>query len=1662
MRQDPVEFRAQNEAPTKTLKSVIKITYETASIHITSHAGLSNVPGTVIQNVLQMHSAISQRIVPDEGRSEIGSMSFTVADVASAFTNAIRTKLDAGAGLRDRLVELWIGYDDDFENFQLFQTQEVRRARYENGVYSVECEDITRTLKKDVFEPKTTTLRESVSATATTIPVQSTTGFELVLHGTSWSDAPSSSVGYIKIDKEWVRYTGKTADTFTGCTRGVLNTRAVAHEVDAGALADRRPKVEEGIYLELPAVKLAYAILTGELYGNSASLPAHWHLGIDPSLIRTSDFTGIGTDLWDPASDSAGFVARFIGLKKTDAKRFLESELFMLLGCFSPVYSDGALGLRRMNQIIEDAAPVVTIDERNAVGWSSLAHEFGRMHNVLSIDWNWNGDAFTRRSAFVDAGSIAVHGRADPMELKFKGLSGARHTDSIISTRLDAFRDRFAAPPVTQSITLLYSLNRLEVGDVIRNALPNVRDFTQAGASISRAMEVQRASIDFSSGDVTVEVFGSTGRASVDPPTADESPLPDAFYTAQGVALSTVCTINDVGGVGVIQAGTYNLAGNASLTNAGAVYYYDGDLELASGATLTVNNNVQIRVKGFFTINGTINGVGRGQAGVASSGAALDLNPGLPGYVGNTRGMDGVRRLPLPGILRWVTAPAAQTLGKYPSAPLLSLEVDGNALIGLPADLRGTSGGGGGKASFDTTVIANGGAGSASGAGLAIICRGMGLGASASINLSGANPAATSIVQVDGADVYPGAGGAGGPGTLYILLDGSAVSIPDLGGKFTAATGVVPVNGNPLPKSANLSITQPAAGYLDPAFFQFQDLSNACYRIQYVPAAETPEEDGEAPPPAPTSISASGQVGFVLVSLAIPPVDQFDVVEVWASIDNDRTNATKIAEGLFDSFVHTLPGGATRYYWARTRKAVTGGLLYSAWTPTATTTTASGTATSPSTGPAGDSVEIQYSVDGSTGWHSTFTAGDLYMRQRVGTSGTWSAAIRIVGEQGAAGPAGHYIDTVFRRSATQPATPTGDNPSGWSDAPPAADGNPLWFSQGEKTFAGVLVGSWSTPVQISGNDGTNGTPGANAVTAAIVPDGPTAWVRGVDQTTWAPTATTVDLDCTFYQAGAAVARRAWRITRDANGLLTGATTTHIDGDLNTTRVTVTEINEGTLSMGVRFAYSYNGDATSITGNVVSTLSGSNGADGLSVAELTIYRRAASAPATPTGGSFNFGTQALTQPASWSVSVPAGTDPVYVSTSVAATTGASGTDSTLTWSAPVLAFQNGTNGTNGADGQAVDMVFKRSASQPATPSPSAGVPATWYTNVNSVPADSDPMWSSVGTRPNPSSNYTWQTPVKVESDDGRSSLVPDPSFERSAGVFDRFWSRTPAVYGSVVQPTWSLETTGGLTNAKAVCTFNSSGEGGTKLAVVKAPLNQGVAGELLTVTVRWRRTNSLSSSVSQQHFFPQLMLAAGLTKFGVEGFTGTPGVPQFAFDSGTVVSGPGTDGVLSRDQINARTVHEWQQDVWVVRMDRGAASPVYPVLGIYLQIYQPGGTNAGTLEFDYINVTPTVGTQAAVPQKAKTSAYTLSRADIGQHISITTGGVTVPSGVFQRGDAVTVYNNSASNQTITQGASTTLRLAGTATTGNRTLAQRGLATILCVAANEFAVVGAGVT
>ena len=82
--------------------------------------------------------------------------------------------------------------------------------------------------------------------------------------------------------------------------------------------------------------------------------------------------------------------------------------------------------------------------------------------------------------------------------------------------------------------------------------------------------------------------------------------------------------------------------------------------------------------------------------------------------------------------------------------------------------------------------------------------------------------------------------------------------------------------------------------------------------------------------------------------------------------------------------------------------------------------------------------------------------------------------------------------------------------------------------------------------------------------------------------------------------------------------------------------------------------------------------------------------------------------------------------------------------------------------------------------------------------------------------------------------------------------------------------------------------------------------------------------------------------------------------------------------------------------------------------------------------------------------AKTSTYTLAITDIGEFVTIgASGAIDVPNGIFAAGNAVSIYNDTTGNRTISL-TITTAYIAGTdSDKASVTLATRGVATVLFI-------------
>ena len=196
-----------------------------------------------------------------------------------------------------------------------------------------------------------------------------------------------------------------------------------------------------------------------------------------------------------------------------------------------------------------------------------------------------------------------------------------------------------------------------------------------------------------------------------------------------------------------------------------------------------------------------------------------------------------------------------------------------------------------------------------------------------------------------------------------------------------------------------------------------------------------------------------------------------------------------------------------------------------------------------------------------------------------------------------------------------------------------------------------------------------------------------------------------------------------------------------------------------------------------------------GQDAITVAQITAYKRSATTPSTPSGGSYNFATKTLTPPSGWSATIPEGEDPLYTSFTSASTTGDSGEDNTLTWTSPSLAMQNGTNGNDGSpgddgtDGQSTyqAVIYKRNPIQPSTPfggsfnfgTNALTTPSGWSED---IPAGTDPVWASrflfyISGDTGSDAASIWSTPVKfsengADGSDGISTYTV-PIYRRAA-------------------------------------------------------------------------------------------------------------------------------------------------------------------------------------------------------------------------------------------------------------------------------------------------------
>lgn len=403
-----------------------------------------------------------------------------------------------------------------------------------------------------------------------------------------------------------------------------------------------------------------------------------------------------------------------------------------------------------------------------------------------------------------------------------------------------------------------------------------------------------------------------------------------------------------------------------------------------------------------------------------------------------------------------------------------------------------------------------------------------------------------------------------------------------------------------------------------------------------------------------------------------------------------------------------------------------------------------------------------------TGWSQTITSGSdpLYITAATASSRTntdsiayteWSTPV-VFTENGTNGTDGMNTATVFlyqraesssglsKPSSTLTYTFSTGVLSGtlgnWSQSIPASDGNPCFVIQATAIGTGITdtisSSEWSSIVELvsDGEDGTNGI-SITGVTEyfAVNNSNTTAPTSGWSTSFTAPTSSNKYLwnyERITYSSGSPTDTTPAIIGmysadgndgRSITGVVNYYLATNADSGVTTSTPGWTTTVQS-VSQSAKYLWNYevtqydSGSPTTTSPCIIGAYgdTGAAGTDGLNTATVYLYKRSSSAATVDWTNTltYTFVTHSLSSvPTGWNVSIPSGTDPLYVTAATASSNTATDDIAYTEWASPVILAENGTDGNDGANSATV-FLYQRAASSSSISKPSGNLTYTFAT------------------------------------------------------------------------------------------------------------------------------------------------------------------------------------------------------------------------------------------------------------------------------------------------------------------------------------------------------------
>lgn len=815
------------------------------------------------------------------GVTSLASATLKLQDLDGAVSNLIANKLANRKGTRGKTVRLYrwpVGTLRDPDE-HIVGTYQIDNRDWDKGYRNLKLQDVKRSLKTKILIPRVFKLAASLALGQTTATLTSVDDKVMPFwrHSEDYPAEPGKDMFYFALSSDEIVGVDRNYATQTGreyvCTnliRGALNTayKAKVINVDAGTEFDNLPSATEWPYIYERFPDMMLGLMAGELFSGLKFWP-HWTAGLKREEVEELSLTQAAPEL-------AHLPMVISGEPAAECKKLIEKHALAVTLCTLLTDRFGTFSLKRSTGGSSVGGDAITFDSSNVeIGsWSKLDIITSEIKSLVAIRAGYDPveKTYTEPVVIDDAVSQSTHGDADIYTIDAKWLPSSILTTAFIKRILPQLGAIHFGEQLKQSFTGLPSTAAVDVGQRVF-VKGEARNDSAPGASaerLNRSMIVKSVDPNTKSGGIRYSCYGYSDKEQDYAQTANASDISLDSYRDGGTDIRDdlpAGAIYDNGnGLYFLENGIYPLSFNKKYM------FLDGPLYQRYGAEIVgADDGPQFEFwiphayhsdsPRTIVTTGKGKGFGGAPGELGSRGFAIPIR-GVGALGGQMKyGENSSGDL---YATSWTlrSSPGKQYLDYTTGdVPAIALANNNGVLSGLPANLSGYGGIGGGK-TFVTGVPRgfrggtqqldfDGKPGQRPSAGIMIVHRGFTQGVGQKFIVDGAagvDPGGTAIsasvfwgAQGMSTNLSLQAGSGSGPGTIVMVGDGNVPS-GDLGELHVDAFIGQTIHPGARPRSASSSRERAAPFHSFYEALPRANMAAACAISIYAPAAAVAQD----------------------------------------------------------------------------------------------------------------------------------------------------------------------------------------------------------------------------------------------------------------------------------------------------------------------------------------------------------------------------------------------------------------------------------------------------------------------------------------------------------------------------------------------------------------------------------------------------------------------------------------------------------------------------------------------------------------------------------------------------------------------------------------------------------------------------------------------------